>query len=188
MRKYYLELLLGLAEDANVQAFHFDWRRDLKDSADRLEASIKEWFGTSAPVLLAAHSMGGLVARTWIKHYRSRWDKDCRLVMMGTPNHGSFAIPQVITGAHKTVRKLAALDLRHRLSSFTGVLNTFPGSLYMLPSPRVLPEMEALYSSATWGGRGVSQALLDKARAHHDLLADVIEPDRMESTNPRTCR
>jgi pimeloyl-ACP methyl ester carboxylesterase len=179
MRKYYLEMLVGLADDANVQAFHYDWRRDLKHSADLLEECIKEWFGSSAPVLLVAHSMGGLVARTWIKHHRARWDKDCRLVMLGTPNHGSFAIPQVITGAHKMVRKLAALDQRHMLKSFTGVLNTFPGSLYMLPSPRVLPKIEGLYDAGAWGTRSISQSLLDRARKHHDLLADVIVPDRM---------
>jgi len=179
MRKYYLELLLGLAEDANVQAFHYDWRRDLNDSAGELHDRIQEWFGGSAPVLLAAHSMGGLVARTWIKNHRARWDKGCRLVMMGTPNHGSFAIPQVITGAHKMVRKLAALDLRHRLASFTAVLNTFPGSLQMLPSPLVMPDMRPLYEAATWSGRGVSQVMLDRARRHHELLAGVIVPDRM---------
>lgn len=179
MRKYYIEMLVGLGQEHNVQPFWFDWRRDLAESADQLQKSLTYWFGASSEVDFVAHSMGGLVVRTWIKRHKPRWDKGCRLVMLGTPNHGSFAIPQVITGAHKMVRKLETLDVRHDLGEFTRILNTFPGSLQMLPSPRVMPEMAPLYDAATWQGRGVSQSLLDRARKHHDSLAEVVDRERM---------
>lgn len=179
MRKYYLEMLAGLASDHDVEPFWFDWRRDLNESADQLGQMVNRRFGPSAEVYFVAHSMGGLVVRTWIKRHQGRWDKGCRLIMLGTPNHGSFAIPQVITGAHKMVRKLATADLRHNLSEFTRILNTFPGSCQMLPSPRVMEHMEPLYRAATWPGRGISQALLDRALKHHDALAKVINRERM---------
>jgi CHAT domain/Lecithin:cholesterol acyltransferase len=179
MRKYYIEMLAGLGQQHQVQAFWYDWRLDLRRAADQLEKSVNLWFGTGAAVDFVAHSMGGLVVRTWIKNYRKHWDKGCRLVMLGTPNHGSFAIPQVITGAHKMVRKLAAVDLSHDLGEFTRILNTFPGQLQMLPSPLVMETMEPLYDAATWEGRGVSQGALDRAQEQHRSLAAVVDRERM---------
>lgn len=179
MRKYYIGMLTGLARDHNVQPFWFDWRRDLKDSAAALDKAVQQWFGASSEVYFVAHSMGGLVVRTWIRDFRKRWDKGCRLVMLGTPNHGSFAIPQVITGAHKMVRMLSLIDLPTKLGSFAKTLNTFPGSVQMLPSAHVMETMEPLYRAATWPDRGVSQGILDRARRHHDSLTEIVDPERM---------
>jgi hypothetical protein len=41
MKHYYGELLLSLAENWNVQAFWFDWRKDLNLVADELNVKIK---------------------------------------------------------------------------------------------------------------------------------------------------
>ncbi len=179
MRKYYIGMLTGLSNDHDVRPFWFDWRRDLKESAAALDKAVEQWFGTSSEVCFVAHSMGGLVVRTWIRDFSKRWGKGCRLIMLGTPNHGSFAIPQVITGAHKMVRMLARFDLPTNLGDFTRTLNTFPGSLQMLPSVHALPEMEPLYRAATWPDRGISQAMLDRARLHHDSLAGIVDAGRM---------
>jgi pimeloyl-ACP methyl ester carboxylesterase len=100
-KKWYSEQLLGLLADGwNVQAFSYDWRQDLAWTADTLREQIDRWFGPDAPVNLVAHSMGGLVSRTYILRHAQRWGKEGRLIMLGTPNHGSFAIPQMITGAY----------------------------------------------------------------------------------------
>ena len=61
--------------------------------------------------------------------------------MLGTPNHGSFAIPQTITGLEGMVRKLALADLRHDLGELLPVFNSFLGSYQMLPSPLVEPPL-----------------------------------------------
>jgi pimeloyl-ACP methyl ester carboxylesterase len=67
LKKWYSEQLLGLAADGwNVRAFWYDWRRDLAQLADALRQQIDLWFGRDAPVNLVAHSMGGLVSRTYI--------------------------------------------------------------------------------------------------------------------------
>ena len=180
LKKYYAEMLLGLAADQwNVQAFWFDWRLDLADSADALRKQIDGWFGPGEPVHLVGHSMGGLVARTYILRHPDRWAKGGRLVMLGTPNLGSFAIPQVITGALDTVRKLALVDVTHSRAELLGVLNSFPGSLQMLPSPAAMKDMEPLYDAKTWAAYGVTQKLLDGARASHARLAKIVDGARM---------
>lgn len=180
LKKWYSEMLLGLAADQwKVQAFWFDWRLDLAASADALRQQIDGWFGPSEPVQLVGHSMGGLVARTYILRHPDRWAKGGRLVMLGTPNRGSFAIPQVITGALDTVRKLALVDVTHSRAELLGVLNSFPGSLQMLPSPLAIKDMERMYDAKTWAQFGVTQKLLDGARASHVRLAKIVDGARM---------
>jgi pimeloyl-ACP methyl ester carboxylesterase len=189
MKRYYGELLLSLSESWNVRAFWFDWRKDLRLAATELEGQIDGWFKDGEPVHMVAHSMGGLVARTFIKKYperwRSLWDENGqgrrggRLVMLGTPNYGSFAIPQTVTGIESMVRKLALIDVRHNRAELLDILNSFVGSYQMLPSPAVMPEMQPLYNAGTYTGANVSQQHLDNALAHHQFLSDVVDEERM---------
>lgn len=186
MKRSYGEILLELAEQWNVQAFWYDWRKDLKLAAKELDAKIRVWYGPDAPVHLVAHSMGGLVARTFIRDFPERWEKMSgdagqggRLIMLGTPNHGSFAIPQVITGLEGMVRKLAVVDLKHGLDELLPVFNTFLGSYQMMPSPLVMPEIKWLYDAPVYAPIAVSQAHLDRALKHHESLARIVDVQRM---------
>jgi CHAT domain/Lecithin:cholesterol acyltransferase len=189
LKKYYGEMLLALAQDWNVRAFWYDWRKDLRDSSTALNGAIKSWFGDDAPVHLVAHSMGGLVSRTFTKMFPARWKTmwdrkgkgaaGGRLVMLGTPNHGSFAIPQVITGLNSSVSRLATADLKHSLQEVLEILNSFTGSYQMLPSPLVMPKMADLYKSSTYGSQNVPQNRLDLARKHHEWISSEVDGERM---------
>ena len=189
LKKYYGEMLLALAQDWNVRAFWYDWRKDLRDSATGLSRAIKGWFGDDAPVHLVAHSMGGLVSRTFTKMFPARWKTmwdakgkgaaGGRLVMLGTPNHGSFAIPQCITGLNSSVSRLAMADLKHSLQEVLEILNSFTGSYQMLPSPLVIPKMTDLYKASTYGTQNVLQNRLDLARKHHEFISSEVDGERM---------
>jgi pimeloyl-ACP methyl ester carboxylesterase len=180
LKKWYSDMLLELSADRwNVRAFWFDWRLDLAQSARALRDQIDEWFGQSDPVNLVAHSMGGLVSRTYILNHPERWNKGGKLIMLGTPNHGSFAIPQVITGTLGTVRKLAIVDITHSRRQLCAILNSFPGSMQMLPSPLVMEEMKRMYQATEWGEWSVAQNVLDAGLASHKRLAKVIDEKRM---------
>jgi len=187
LKKYYGELLLSLSEHWTVRAFWYDWRKDLNLAADELKARLGGWFGEEAPVHIVAHSMGGLVARTFIKNHPERWKKmrgdkegaGGRLIMLGTPNHGSFMIPQAIAGIAPIVRQLALLDVFHSVGALLPIMNSFVGSYQMLPSPLHLPEMRRLYEPAAYGSVGVPQARLTNALKHHEALRPVVDPERM---------
>jgi hypothetical protein len=197
MKRYYGELLLSLAENWNVKAFWFDWRKDIDLAADELNMQINSWFGSKDPVHIVAHSMGGLVARTFIRKYNERWESMLdpgdpnqkraegtmggRLVMLGTPNHGSFSIPQVMTGIEGLVKKLTWVDFRHDKRGLLDVFNTFVGSYQMLPSPLVMPEIKDLYISETYNrfNVSVSQAHLKNAQDHHDFISGIADARRM---------
>jgi hypothetical protein len=105
--------------------------------------------------------------------------------MLGTPNYGSFCIPQVITGQDKMISLLATLDLRHDLGQLLEVTNSFVGSYMMLPAPaKLTPALQKLYRRETWGENAgqVSQRHLDRAYQFHcdlEAAAATIDPARM---------
>ena len=187
-RKTYVPLVSELDEQWDVRPFAFDWRLDVEHSADLLAAEVKA-FGGGGPVHLVAHSMGGLVSRSMIRRHPDVWqsmrDGDVlrsggRLVMLGTPNAGSFTIPLVLVGKESVVRGLAVVDLRHDLGQLLRILGSFTGSYQMLPSPFVdLGDDHArLFQKKTWGAVPVREALLEKARQFHEGLRAVIDPQR----------
>ncbi len=188
MKKHYGELILSLSRRWRVWPFWFDWRKDLNIAAAKLHAEIESFLGEDDPAHIVAHSMGGLVARTFIQRFPRRWKAMAgksggtsggRLIMLGTPNHGSFAVPQIITGLEKKVRQIAMIDAPHNRSEVLEIVNSFPGSYQMLPSPLVMPSMDPLYTAQTYQGFTVLQSHLDNARQHHQLLAGVVDPERM---------
>jgi hypothetical protein len=184
----YLPLLAELETEWDVLPFAFDWRLDVDLSAQRLARAIHDWAGRE-PVHIVAHSMGGLVARRFIQLHPDVWrdmrdpsgSRGGRLVMLGTPNQGSYAIPMVLTGEEKTVRMLALLDVKHDLDELLAIIGTFLGSYQMLPSPRVSTgdDHARLFDRATWGSRPVLQPLLDRGRALQDALHVVTDADRL---------
>jgi pimeloyl-ACP methyl ester carboxylesterase len=189
MKRHYGELLLTLSEHWNVKGFWYDWRKDMQLAAAELEARISSWFPDDAPVHIVAHAMGGQVARTFIKNYPARWstmwDRETggrrggRLVLLGAPNHGSFVIPQAITGVESVVAKMALVDTAHSLREILGLLHSFPGLYQMLPSPLMDAENEAFYHAQTYGDLSVPQTHLTTAAEHHQAISPVVEPARM---------
>jgi pimeloyl-ACP methyl ester carboxylesterase len=191
-KRYYARAVLTLGGRWNVTPFAYDWRKDIDDSSNELAKLIRRDF-QGKPVHLVAHSMGGLVCRNFIRLHPDLWEamKDPglvqggRLIMLGTPNYGSFCIPQVMTGQDKMIDLLATLDVRHDLREVLDVTNSFVGSYMMLPAPgKLTPVLQKLYRSETWGEIAglVSQRHLDRAyQFHHDLeaAAPTIDPARM---------
>ena len=140
-KRTYARAMIKLRARWNVESFAYDWRKDIDVASDSLAAFIKDKFGNE-PVHIVAHSSGGLVARNFIRRYKTRWvglkgdNGHCgRLIMLGTPNYGSFNIPQVLTGVESLVVLLARCDLAHDLTQVLEIVNTFPGGYLLLPSP-----------------------------------------------------
>ena len=118
-KRYYARAVLALGGRWNVTPFAYDWRKDIDESSNELAKLIRRDF-QGKPVHLVAHSMGGLVCRNFIRLHPNLWEamedpglvRGGRLIMLGTPNYGSFGIPQVITGQDKMISLLATLDVR----------------------------------------------------------------------------
>jgi len=185
----YLSLVTELAERWEVLPFAFDWRKDIDESADRLAGAIERFAGT-APVHVVAHSMGGLVARRMIQRHAALWNgmadgtslaRGGRLVMLGTPNRGSFSIPLVLTGAERTVRLLELLDVRHDMPALLRIIGTFPGVYQMLPSPvhAAVDDRASLFEGQTWGRLPISPVHLKRGAELQRELDAVTDAHRL---------
>lgn len=169
----YLRLKLQLrAAGFNVSCHDYDWRLGVdelgKAFADRLKSE------PAARLAIVAHSMGGLVSRAAIALPGT--ERVERVVLLGTPNFGSFATVQALRGTYAVVRKLARLAGNGSAETLSGeIFNTFPSLYHMLPT-EPCSESADLFDAAAWPRTGPQPlaALLAHARTIHAMLA---QPD-----------
>jgi pimeloyl-ACP methyl ester carboxylesterase len=164
----YAKLKLQLEIGGREAHFHaYDWRLGLDELGAQLAARIT---ADGQPVVLVAHSMGGLVARMAARMLPKRWVR--RLIMLGTPNGGSFACVQALRGTYPFVRKMSRLDRKHSAEYLAAkVFHTFPGLYHMLPS-RQLEGMD-LFDPRDWpaDGQRPSAQILEEVAAVRAALA-----------------
>jgi hypothetical protein len=134
--------------------------------------------------------MGGLVSRRFVQLFPDTWKamndtagggRGGRLLMVGTPNRGSFAIPLTFSGSEKLVKLLATADVDHSMEELLAIVCTFPGMYQMLPSALVDlgDDHKKLFEAGSWGGLPVSGALLARGDAFLRSLDKVTDPERL---------
>ncbi len=143
-----LKLQLQIA-GCEVSLYSYDWRLGLDELGAKLAQTLEK---DGRRVILVAHSMGGLIARAAARILPKRLLR--KLVMLGTPNLGSFAPVQALRGTYPFVRKMSTLDRKHSAEHLTQhVFCTFPGLYHMLPPPQRLAGMD-LFDARCWPSDG----------------------------------
>ena len=159
----YDDLIEYLAQTHEVIEFAFDWRRPIEDEARRLagvvDGALQRRDATGQPVRMVAHSMGGLVARTMQLVADDVWRRmmdrsGARLLMLGTPNAGSWAPMQVLSGDDTFGNTLVAFGGLFDDAGTRAVMAAMPGFI-QLQAALTDPAL-GLDSSAKW------QALADE--------------------------
>ncbi len=143
---FYGPLLEHLAREHRVEILPYDWRRSVRDSAADLARLLKrllpEAEATGMPLHIVAHSLGGLLGRSMIADggegaelwkRMGQLKKPGRLLMLGTPNRGSYEAVRWLTGFNPTQAKLSLLDLRHDVNGIVDIVRRFPGMAELLP-------------------------------------------------------
>jgi hypothetical protein len=112
--------------------FPYDWRRDNRVAARRLQRLVEEKLhaqrqrNPDAKLILIGHSMGGLVARYFVECLGGR-DDTRMLITFGTPHRGSLnAVDFLVNGFVKKLGPLKLADLSRLLRSLTSVYQLLP--------------------------------------------------------------
>jgi hypothetical protein len=135
----YAKLVEFLSSTHEVIPFPYDWRLSVLENGRKLAAEVDNQLNRSSqPVRIIAHSMGGLVFRGMAACESSVWDRmrgreGARVLMLGTPNRGSYSIARILAGQDRLIRILAAADLRHDQYELLEFIRQFEGILELLP-------------------------------------------------------
>ena len=122
----YLVEDLGYQRGQDLLEFAYDWRQDVRQSAQKLAEAIDAW-PIKAPITLMAHSLGTLVARYYVEKLGGKRRVE-RLILMGGPHRG---VPKAAAGLVLGPNLLPFGLLGDRLRE---VLATFPSSYQILPT------------------------------------------------------
>ena len=153
----YDDLIERLADSHEVIPFAYDWRRPIEDEAARLadavDAALSVRNLSRQPVRLLAHSMGGLVARTMRLEKPETWKRmmareGSRLLMLGTPNGGSWAPMQTLSGDDTFGNALVAFGALFDNGGARRMMAGMPGFIQLQAS--LLDPVLALDKASTW--------------------------------------
>jgi pimeloyl-ACP methyl ester carboxylesterase len=129
----FLLVTFDLTRGVNYFPFPYDWRRDNRASATRLQESSHGWLSAwrdrsgnpDAQLVLVAHSMGGLVARYFVEALGG-WRDTKAVVSFGTPFYGSLnAVDFLVNGYRKSLGPFS-VDLSAQLRSMSSVHQLVP--------------------------------------------------------------
>jgi pimeloyl-ACP methyl ester carboxylesterase len=166
----YLRLKLYLRARGFAVEFHdYDWRLPVAESGRVLAEKLRA--ARPSRYALVAHSMGGLVSRAALALPGT--DHVERLVLLGTPNSGSFAAVQAVRGTYVVVRKVARLAAQGSAESLAAdIFSTFPSLYELLPAGHGTGKTDLL-DERTWPASGPRPRapLLQAARALQGQLA-----------------
>ncbi|MET0790875.1 MAG: hypothetical protein ABW061_05095, partial [Polyangiaceae bacterium] len=165
--RYYDPLVRSLAESHEVIPFAFDWREPIEVEAKRLAETLRDALADrTEPVRILAHSHGGLVARAVEKVAPDVWKKfleheQSRLLMLGTPNGGSWAPMQVLSGDNLVGNVVALVGTLFDESRARALFAGLPGFLQLQAG--LLDDKLQLKDQQTW------RRLAEKDRARWQL-------------------
>jgi len=165
----HLKLRLRLRAAGFAVTLHdYDWRLGIEESGAALAERLRQH--GSRRLAIVAHSMGGLISRAALGLRGTRHVE--RVVLLGTPNSGSFAPVQALRGTYAVVRKVARLDGATTAERLTEeVFNSFP-SLYQMIPVSTRKRAADLLDPRAWpdSGPALRPPLLDRARRFRDSL------------------
>lgn len=169
--KAYDRLIDYFEGKCRVVPFAYDWRQSIEEAARQLAEKVSEKLTSSPqPVRFLAHSAGGLVVRAMIALDPGLWrqvtERGGRLLMLGTPNRGSYWVARLLAGEVRLVHQLAMLELERDEQDLPALFRSFPGILELLPEKLLHADGWSQWKPAFCPDR----VALDRARRVREML------------------
>ncbi|MBM7118868.1 lipase/acyltransferase domain-containing protein [Archangium primigenium] len=176
---------LGLIPGANFFEFPYDWRRDIRFTAKRLQEQCARWLHTwrhsnggspDARLILVGHSMGGVVSRYFLECLGG-WKDTRALITFGTPHRGSFmALQALALGFRKDLGPVNLVDL-------TEMVRSLPSAYQLLPMyPCVqLPDGRMVRPGEAPALGGMDPARAAQGLAFHREIMGALETNAREA-------
>jgi pimeloyl-ACP methyl ester carboxylesterase len=121
----YLEEGLGYERGKDLLEFSYDWRHDVRLSAQRLAETIANWQVT-APLTIIAHSLGTLVTRYYVERLGGKRHVE-RIVLMGGPHYGTpKGLAAILSGPGLLPLGMADERMRAVLATFLSAYQILP--------------------------------------------------------------
>lgn len=175
----YDDLIERLADTHEVIPFAYDWRRPIEEEARRLAAAVDAKLsardGTRQPVRIVAHSMGGLVARAMQLERPESWQRmmardGARVLMLGTPNGGSWAPMQTLSGDDTFGNALVAFGSLFANARARKMMAGLPGFIQLQAA--LLDPALGLDRATTWERLASEDMAVLRSRSFwHDLTS-----------------
>jgi hypothetical protein len=160
--------------DATVVAFPYDFRRSVEHIANDLNRVVRAR-AQGRPVVLVAHSMGGLIASWWWAFLSEGIDVD-QVITLGTPYRGAAkALDVLVNGMH-----IGPFDLPQAV---TDTVRTWDSVFDLLPHYQVVNgndkyrypyELPSGITSAITAFSDKARAAYQKNRCLHDTLVNKV--------------
>jgi len=136
----YDELAEYLSQTHEVIEFAFDWRKPMEEEARRLASAVEQALTirekTGKPVRMLAHSMGGLVVRVMALERPDIWKRmvahgESRILMLGTPNSGSWVPMQVLSSDDPFSSRIVTFGAPFNGQKTRQMMAEFPGLMQL---------------------------------------------------------
>jgi Lecithin:cholesterol acyltransferase len=174
----YIEETFDVTRGRNLFEFPYDWRRDNRVAARRLQresnAWLREWRASSgagdAKLVLVGHSMGGLISRYFLECLDG-WRETRTLVTFGTPYRGSVnALDTLVNG--KKIKFFDLTEVARSLTAIYQLLPTYPcyvdgGGEPMYVDQADLPNLDRAKVTAALDFHREIAAAVDEHRKDH---------------------
>lgn len=173
---FYLRMILTLARETRLFEFPYDWRRRLEWNAEQLHGALLRWERETPgrPFVLVGHSMGGLLARTYLALYPAEAERlIAKVILIGSPLYGAAQVASVLAGQEATVQIVTRLhpdnDVLRFVRNLPTVYQLLPPPPEFFPSGAAYPFNWDAYDARAWG-LPLRQDYLDAARGFHQMV------------------
>jgi len=87
----------GLGRNKDYYVWNYDWRKPVEEIVDDFDNFVSLKVGDTAEVNVVGHSLGGLVARTWLQENVDK-ENISKVISLGAPQNGSVKAYEIWNG------------------------------------------------------------------------------------------